>query len=236
MNLRRGVFLCLVAAVTSGCGFIGGYLVNPIPVRVEGQFAFDVSPKLNLPTLQAIIAGSETDEQAYRAIGAYYTAHRAAIRAALQEQDDRRLKALFVMYIVHISHPYNTVDRPAETFVGYVNRQPASHCGWYAHWQNRINLVLGLTSRKMMTSSADHGWVEVEIDGHWEIFDSTVNLWLSESAVDLAQGKPRQYREFYLIAATDAAPYPSVVKLRQDMIGMGYNYPKGQTIVRQETQ
>lgn len=228
--MKRSFLLLVILAVT-GSGFIAGYRINPTPILFDGDQALDAAPGLAIPTLQTLIAGAKDDRDGYARIGAYFEANQERLRAMLAEDDPQRLKALFVMYAAHISHPYNTVESPADTLIGYVYEQTASHCSWYTEWQHRINLAIGLTSRRVMTESADHGWVEVRIGDKWEIFDSTANVWISESGEVLKRGEPRRYRRFYLVAATVAAPNAAVVKLAREMPGLGIGYARDQKIV-----
>jgi hypothetical protein len=62
--------------------------------------------------------------------------------------------------------------------------------------QIEINRAFGLTSR-LSSIPEYHGWVEVLIDGEWETFDSTANVWVSRPLESMIEGVERQFRMLY---------------------------------------
>jgi hypothetical protein len=67
----------------------------------------------------------------------------------------------------------------------------------YSRYQAQILDAYGLTWRVFTHDIAEHAWVEVKIDGRWEVFDSTVNVWINTDGFSLIAGEPREYRTFY---------------------------------------
>ena len=134
------------------------------------------------------------------------------------------------MYVSHISQPYGETPEIPENLLQFTKQQ-RGHCGTYPVAQREINSALGLVWREL-ADSGWHGWIEVKIDRNWEIFDSTVNVWLDQPVETLLSGRPRQYRMFYTpmadINRPDArlhlqeGPYGyNMPNLRQRVIGYG---------------
>jgi hypothetical protein len=139
--------------------------------------------------------GAATDAEAYAMIVAYYDANKARLRTLWREDNDTRLAGIFSMYVVHISTVYGETTYPA-SFLEYLT-QPRAHCGTYSIAQAHIAQALGLTWRMWELTSGWHGWVEILVDGQWEIFDATTNQWISRSGLELLAKEPREYRSFY---------------------------------------
>lgn len=233
ISLKRS-FLFLVFVALVGSGMIAGIKITQFlmltvvfePIAPTQLFRAD--QPLQLPTLREITRGATTDAEAFERIVAYYDAHHEHIAAQLQEHNETRLKALFVMYIDHISHIYDGVTDPG-SFLAYI-AQPGSQCGLYAHYEAEILDHFGLQWRLQAISGGTHGWVEVNVNGQWEIFDGTINAWISRSGQELMQGAERTYRYFYTpmldLNRTDVIN-PHLVdaqRLRMLMPGLGLYY------------
>ena len=161
------------------------------------QRIFDAQPPLiDLPTLQALAADTRTDQEIIARILHYFRANRNMLRERWQEADSQRIQALFAMNIIHLSHPYGPAETP-RTLTDYVHQTASSSCRVYAIFQSKILEAFGLSWRYVAISSGFHGWIEVKIGDRWEIFDSTANVWVDQSAFDLLDGRPRRYRWFY---------------------------------------
>jgi hypothetical protein len=158
---------------------------------------FDAQPPLiAIPTLQSLARNAETDQEIVARVVRYFHATEKKLLEKWQEADRQRIQALFVMNLIHLSHPYGPSETPG-TLVDYLRRTPASSCRTYAIFQSRLLDAFGLTWRYVAVSSGFHGWIEVRIGNRWEIFDSTANLWIDQSSLDLLDGRPRRYRTFY---------------------------------------
>lgn len=172
--------------------YLPKYEPNIPPVT---DLVFENVPGPDVPTLQEIGAGATTDEELLQRIADYYDVNRERLRGLWRIEDDTRLAATFAMYIVHVSTPYGET-RYQTSLVDYLTLT-RSHCGTYSLAQRDIVKKLGLTWREVSLSSGWHGWIEILIDGNWEVFDATTNVWISKSGFDLVNGVEREYRYFY---------------------------------------
>jgi hypothetical protein len=206
-------FLILVFILIVQLGFLGGIYVMKLLLPTGDFFPvapakiFEARPPTFLPTLREITGGAQSDAEAYDRIVDYYVAHHQQIADALEETNETRLKALFVMNVVHISHIYEAVTDPG-SFLAYLEQQ-GSQCGPYSHYESEIMDRFGLNWRIQLLSQGYHAWVEVNVDGQWEIFDATINAWISRSGAELMQGAERSYRYFYT---------PMLDQNRQDVV------------------
>ncbi len=158
--------------------------------------AYEVDPALSIPPLSALIGDATTNADALAAVAAYYDANAETLAALFAEDNEQRTRALFGMYLVHVAVPYNRVERDPVTLIDFVNAETA-HCGTFARAQSQVYTALGLRWRNIVVDDGWHGLVEAEIDGRWETFDATNNLWLSVSVEELIAGAPRSWRTFY---------------------------------------
>lgn len=156
---------------------------------------FQRVPGLDVPTLQTMTEGATSDAEALGMVVSYYNDNRERLRTLWREDNDTRLAGIFSMYVVHISHIYGETTYPS-SFLEYLT-QPRAHCGTYSVAQSHIDEALGLPWRMFELTSGWHGWVEILVDGQWEMFDATTNQWISRSGLELLQGVPREYRSFY---------------------------------------
>ena len=109
------------------------------------------------------------------------------------------------MYIIHLSHVYGEVPIIPTSMLAYL-QTPYSHCGIYTRFQAEILDAFGFPWRIMYHATAEHAWIEVPIDGVWELFDPTVNVWISTDGENLLNGQPRQNRAFYTPMNDPARP------------------------------
>ncbi len=165
---------------------------NELPAA---NLVFERVPGPDVLTLQAITAGATTDAEAMAMVVAYYHDNHDRLQMLWREDNEARLAGIFTMYVVHISTIYGETTYPS-TFLEYL-QQPRAHCGTYSVAQGHIAAALGLTWKMYELTSGWHGWIEILIDGQWEMFDATTNQWISRSALDLLLDVPREYRSFY---------------------------------------
>lgn len=215
--------------------YMPAYQPNVPPVT---DMVFERVPGPDVPTLQELALGASTDEEIIQNIVDYYNDHKDELRLLWREENETRLAALYSMYIVHISHPYGETTYPA-TLLEYMT-QERSHCGVYSYAQQEIATGLGLTWRFVELTSGWHGWIEVDVDGQWEIFDATVNVWINRSGFELIDGAVREYRYFYTplldIDQPDARLHLNegynMQNLRDWMPGLGLFYnPPGELFI-----
>lgn len=179
-------------------------------------------PPLPIPPLSEIIGDADTDEHALSAISSYYNRQSLRLAVLFREDNDERTRALFGMYIVHLAAPYNIVTRAweGESFLAFVHGETA-HCGAYAQAQRAVYSALGLRWRSVLVDNGWHEVVEAEIDGRYEVFDSTSAVWINQPVEGLLRGVERQYRMFYspiMDASADDA--------YRDHLQRGYSVPE----------
>jgi hypothetical protein len=139
-------------------------------------YPFEVNADPGIPTLQLITGDANTDDVALERIVDYFDAHLNELQTFFETEHPVRLKVLFAMYVVHISFVYGEATPPT-SLVEYL-AGTYSHCGLYTRYQAEILDAFGITWRIMYHATAEHAWVEVPIDGEWEVFDPTVNVWI----------------------------------------------------------
>jgi hypothetical protein len=172
------------------------YLPNMQPFSADAAaLIFDAQPGPDTPTIGELALGAADDAGIMARIVAYYEENRERLAQLWREEHPTRLAGLFSMYIVHISHIYGETRFPA-SMTEFVALE-RTHCGVSSMAQSQITEALGLNWRTIELTSGWHAWVEIEVDGVWEIFDSTVNVWIDQPAEALLQGVPRAYRNFY---------------------------------------
>lgn len=248
MRLRRRILRAIIVILLMVLAFLLGtyltvtFLFNAIRTNttLASSQVYEAIPGPDMQTLQEIIGGAATDAEALDAVAAYYDANRERLADLWHESNPTRLAGLFTMYLVHISHVYGETALPTSLldFAG----QARAHCGTYTLAAADIDQRLGLTWRAWELTSGWHGWIEIYVDDHWELFDSTVNVWISRPAEELMQGMERQYRAFYSpltdVSRPDARIHLSegynMLDLRVKMPGLGlYFFPPGQLQVYQ---
>ncbi len=153
-------------------------------------------PRMTLLTLGELAQNVQTDQEVLHRILRYYAGIKEELRGKWGEASDARLQALFAMNLIHVSHPYGTGSTPVR-LVEYARQTPTGSCRVYSIFQSRILDAFGLPWRFVAISSGFHGWIEVRIDGQWEIFDATANVWIDQSSFELLNGTPRRFRMFY---------------------------------------
>ncbi|MFN8447786.1 MAG: hypothetical protein U0521_04120 [Anaerolineae bacterium] len=228
---------------------VQGAFTPPVPTLTAAQmtglpplspeYPFESTPALDIPTSQEIVADATTDTAALDRIVGYFDAHEDALRLAFEEDDPVRLKVLYAMYVVHISTVYGEADPPT-SLIAFLD-SPYSHCGFYTRFQSEILDAFGISWRIMYHATAEHAWVEVPINGNWELFDPTTNVWADRDGVALLAGEPRHYRAFYTPlndvnrpdarehyfrgpAANPRVGWYNMPRLREWMIRLGLTY------------
>lgn len=202
MRLKRAAFT--LTAFTVGVVFAYAVLtVGTPPALAWAATVFDPrvmsgDPPLPIPPLSEIIGDAATDAAALSAITNYYDRQSLRLAVLFRETDDQRLRALFGMYLVHMAAPYNVVTRDweGEGIRAFADGATAA-CGVYSQAQGHIYDALGLRWRQVQIDSTWHTLIEAQINGEFEVFDSTANIWTSEPIERLLQGTERRWRAFY---------------------------------------
>ncbi|MDA8115735.1 MAG: hypothetical protein M0Z43_13575 [Acidithiobacillus sp.] len=195
---------------------------------------------LPIPGLRDLAVGADTDAEALDAVRAYFTRNTPRLALLFGETQPERLAGLFAMYQAHVSHQYGVHDPDASLLAWLAD--PLADCGSYSQYQAQIAGALGLDWRIVAISGGTHGWVEIRVAGQWEVFDSTVNVWINRAGFELERGADRTARRLYTPAldAAYADEYPpgmraAVQDLREamPMLGVGW-YPKAYLFVSSE--
>lgn len=225
MRLKQAAFI--LTAFTVGIVFAYAALTvgTPPPVSVGAVWqytdrVFVDSPPLPLPPLSEIVGDAETDADALTAIVNYYERQSHRLAFLFAEDSDERARALFGMYIIHMAAPYNATPITPVTFLDFVHT-PTAHCGIYAQAQAQLYTALGLRWHNVIVDNGWHGLIEAEIDGAWEVFDSTSNVWVSVGVEQLLSGAVREYRAFYAPVEDRAAP-----DVYRDHLQAGFSVPE----------
>lgn len=211
---------------------------TPMP----SSLIFSNEPGPDTLTLQEIAAEATSDEAILQAILDYYEENQERLSMLWREENPTRLAGLFSMYVVHISTIYGETTFPA-SLIEYIG-QSRAHCGTYTWAQLQIADSLGLTWRTV-EFVGEHAWLEILVDGQWEIFDATTNTWLSRGVDELMQAMPRTYRQLYTplldIDRPDARYHMTegydMQRLRQRMPTVGILYmPPGELKVSEAVE
>jgi len=243
----RRLFIVLVAFCLFLSGVAAGVTITKNLLIVNRDYVapgklLTGDPPLNVPDLQTITAGAQTDDEAFRAVADYYASHVSQLSVEFKETNPERLKALFAMYTTNISSIYGTLSELPPTFLDYL-QQPYSNCGPYSYYQSIILDYLGVTWRIISISGGTHQFVEANIDGNWEVFDSTVNDWIDTSAFEMERATERHVRKFYTpmmaIQPSASESYDLIYgaqQLRVMMPGLGvFFFPKAYLYISAES-
>lgn len=244
MKTRRVVLLTIFTIISTavmvfgiGSVYLDGLLQNLTTAQattelLASSLIFDATPGPDVPLLQSFASPDSTDADILARVVDYYNENRDELALLWREDDPTRLAALFSMYIVHISHPYGEAEYPA-SLTEFLS-QPYAHCGTYTFGQAQIATALGLTYR-VVEFVGEHAWLEVLVNGEWEVFDSTTNVWLSRNVMDLLAAEPREYRLFYTpmldIDQIDAREHIALgynmqrLRSRMPAVGVSYHPP-----------
>jgi hypothetical protein len=188
-----------------------------------------------LPTFQQLAVGAADDAEVLSRVTAYFAENRERLAERWEIDDPARLVGVFSMYIAHISQPYGEVDAFPET-LGQFMSQERGHCGTYTFAQSHIVTALGVEWRSV-EFVGEHAWIEVRVNGEWELFDATTNVWINRGIEALMAGEAREFREFYTPMLDAARPDArlhieegyNMQRLRQRMPLLGIQYmPPGE--------
>lgn len=198
----RRLLVYSVVGILSGLalGILAGHrAVELIEQEHDTQLRPDViysgEPPLPLPSLRLLTQGSATDTEALNQVSAYIAANTETLQRVLNERDPVRAGALYALYAAHTGHVYG-VHEPNAGFRAWV-ADPVAECGSYAEYLGQMLTALGIENRKIAISGGTHQWNEARINGRWELFDATVNLWSDTSAFEMERGAVRRVRVFY---------------------------------------
>lgn len=223
LTLYTGFAVLVGAAIITVLVAVGRFSDILVQYPIAAGVLSDAQPPLPLPSLREIVGDASSDTLALARIVAYFDTHEAAIAQMFRENNPARLRGLFSMYLVHVSSPYGVSDS-YDSLLGFI-AEPMSHCGTRTAALAQIAQGFGLNTRTPVFELIPHAWAEIEVDGHWELFDATVNVWVDHGADELLNGIHRRYRDFYT-PLNDPSSEPDVgnLLLRQRIPGIGLFY------------
>ncbi|MDZ4770766.1 MAG: hypothetical protein SGJ24_16700 [Chloroflexota bacterium] len=225
--------LVLILSAFTSRSAVNSAILTPTPH--PSTLIFDAQPGPDVPTLHAMSAGLTDDAAIVAAAVAYFDANADRLRILWREDHPDRLKAIYAMVLVHLSTPYGVVPTFPSSLSAYL-AEPYAHCGTYTWAQLAIARGLGLTMRTV-EFVGEHAWLEVQIDGVWELFDATTNIWIDQGIEVLLHGEARHYRAFYTPLLDSTRPDARLhvaegydmqrLRMRMPTIGIGY-FPPGE--------
>lgn len=144
--------------------------------------------------------------------------------------DEYKLRALFMMNFVHMFGFYGKRELKENTFKEVLWGSEYFHCG-----TNTLFLAMlldragGYEFRTISTNNGSHGFVEIKFDGHWQILDPTINVWINKSAEELMAGQPRETKKFFLKAGDQLNEKAQedvvrVINVKDFMLKLGQGY------------
>jgi hypothetical protein len=213
---------------------------SQVDIPPEWMLVFERQPGPDTPTLHDFAIHASSDDDILARAVEHFELNRAQLALLWRENNPARLAGLYAMYVTHISHPYGVAAAPG-SLQEHLTRERA-HCGTYTFAQYRLAQALGLTVRSV-EFVGEHAWVEVSVDGNWEIFDATTNVWISRPIEALLAGEAREFRALYTPmldiqrpeARLHLAEGYNMPRLRQRMPTLGLSYqPPGDLIIQGE--
>lgn len=229
--------LPVTALITWVAGSLGSIQTRVFDLPITSR-VFESQPGPDMPTLQTLGLGAADNAELVAQVAAYYDQNAERLAGLWRIDHPTRLAATFAMYLSHISQPYGAVNTLPETLIDFVNNQRA-HCGTYTLAQREIAAALGVEYRSV-EFVGEHAWLEVKVDGEWEIFDATTNIWISKGIEPLLAGEAREYRGFYTPMLDANRPDArlhieegfNMQRLRDRMPLLGINFvPPGELII-----
>jgi hypothetical protein len=114
--------------------------------------------------------------------------------------NDRVMKALFIMNFVSFSNYYGNPDtsqnsKSIETLIWKIKN---SNCETNSTLLEMLLEKSGYEARTIAINGLNHGYNEVKIDGTWNILDATTNIWINNSTEDILNGSKKQVQKFFL--------------------------------------
>jgi hypothetical protein len=226
--------LAMTALIVWVVGSLGSIQTRVFDLPITSR-VFKSQQGPDMPTLQTIGLGAADDAEILNRVVVYFEDNRARLAALWDIDDPDRLVGIFSMYIAHISQPYGEVDAFPETLEQFMS-QERGHCGTYTFAQSHIVTALGVEWRSV-EFVGEHAWIEVRVNGEWELFDATTNVWINRGIEALMAGEAREFREFYTPMLDAARPDArlhieegyNMQRLRQRMPLLGIQYmPPGE--------
>jgi len=145
-------------------------------------------------------------------------------------RNEKLVRALYILNFVSFSSNYGTPDQKQgeQGIKDLLWTIGTSNCQTNTMLLQMLMEKAGYESRTIAINNLSHGFNEVKIDGRWQIFDATTNLWINEGFESLMAGKTGKAKEFFLKEAdydnVNYAEDTDLSILRNDMVGLGQNF------------
>lgn len=156
--------------------------------------------------LSDIVGNAEEDEEAIKRIVAYFDENEPALADFFETTYRDETAATFIMYVVHMTTPYGVIEGWPASLSYFANEQQFSHCGVYLAFQMSIARAFNLHWRWVQWENGGHVWMEVMLDGQWEIFDATSNLRIDHSIFELISGASRVSTQYVQTSELPGCP------------------------------
>ncbi len=143
--------------------------------------------------------------------------------------DETKLKALFYMNFVHMFGYYGEREIKEKTLKDLLWNSEYNHCATNTLLLAMLLDKAGYEFRTVSVNSGAHGFVEIKFDGHWQILDPTINIWIKTSTEELIAGAPRESQKFFLKAGDQLNEKAQknvikVINVKDFMLKMGKGY------------
>lgn len=143
--------------------------------------------------------------------------------------DETTLRALFYMNFVRMFGVYGNRDLHENTIKDILWGDPNYYfqCGTYTTLLAMLLDKAGYQLRTVEVNGGAHGYVEVMLNGRWQILDPTINTWVDQSTENLLNGVPRNTKTFFY-RAQDPFKSPNnlykLLPIQEFMTHLGQGY------------
>lgn len=177
--LRRWAWAWRISALALGVRLGWSLGQSGQPARPYGApVPYGDDTPLPIPPLRYFALDAPDDETLASRVAAYCRDDDGRLAVWFQESHPARLTALCGMYVVATHAPYH--EQPVwPAGIAAAAAAHAQHCGTVVIPQGAIYTAAGLRWRQQ--TAPGHTWIEVQIDGVWETFDATVNVWYRDA-------------------------------------------------------
>lgn len=143
--------------------------------------------------------------------------------------DDKKLRALFMMNFVHMYGYYGKRNLKEKTLNDLLRGSEYYQCEANTTFLAMLLDKTGYEFRTVVIANRTHGFVEVKFDDNWQILDPTVNLWINKSTEELLSKSERVNKQFFVKASdqSNQKAYEGVayvVNIQDMMLKLGSGY------------
>jgi len=148
-----------------------------------------------------ILDGRETTAQEVDAkLDARLKKYHRIFEKIAQTSDEQRLRALFYMNFVHMYGYYGSRNLKEKTLKEILTGSEYFHCGTNTTFLAMLLDKAGFDFRTVSINDFQHGYVEVNFNGQYNLLDPTVNLWFDKSTEEIIAGEHPVVKAFFMQA------------------------------------